>query len=180
MNLKLYFISLSTLLFYLLALAQEPAGNGRRNELRVDVINPGFELAGPNQQPLSWETTAAEKVRLDRTAARSGESCLVIQHADWDQSVVLSRPVILKIGHLYQLRAWVKSEAGFHESSRPISDTGSRVPEHGIISLYQPFTRGGRHPGLASDYGAVYRHPQKRPNSVTSGVQRKGPGKSMV
>ena len=84
----------------------------------VIVENPGFESVNSQGFPLGWSSEvdsagAAVRIVLDRTQSHSGQNALLIAHAQWKRSTVCSEPVPLKVGRLYRLSGWVKTESAF-------------------------------------------------------------------
>ncbi|MFC2088656.1 C45 family autoproteolytic acyltransferase/hydrolase [Calditrichota bacterium] len=81
--------------------------------IKIEIKNFSFELPIIKQNIPKWSTENKATVSLDNRQIKFGKSSLKIDHPDWQQSTIISDPVELKIGHLYKLSAWIKSENAF-------------------------------------------------------------------
>jgi hypothetical protein len=79
-----------------------------QNKLKVN--NHSFEVVSPGQQPDSWLISNG---KIDNRISIDGENSVFIHHQDWNSSQITSDVVELKIGHLYKLSAWIKTEGAF-------------------------------------------------------------------
>lgn len=80
----------------------------------VTVANNGFETLDASGFPAQWQTmdvTKGMQVTVDRTGARSGKNSLKMTHGNWGKSTAVSGPVTLKVGRLYRLSGWVKTQS---------------------------------------------------------------------
>jgi Phospholipase B/Carbohydrate binding domain len=78
--------------------------------LKLD--NNSFEALDGKGLPLHWQLkTHAGEMKGDMQNAHSGSNSLMISHKNWTQSQLLSNPVTLKVGHLYRLSGWIKTDS---------------------------------------------------------------------
>ncbi|NIM15072.1 MAG: hypothetical protein GTO45_24175 [Candidatus Aminicenantes bacterium] len=79
----------------------------------ITVPNNGFEKIDARRFPVQWylKTGEKEQVKIDSQNAHSGENSLLISHQQWKKSTVVSDPLSFKVGHLYRLSGWVKTES---------------------------------------------------------------------
>lgn len=79
----------------------------------VDVANPGFEQTAASSLPADWELDGAlpAGAQARRVASGRGGSHAIELGSETPGSItVRSREVRLRIGHLYRLSAWVRTE----------------------------------------------------------------------
>ncbi len=86
-----------------------------------EIPNNSFENLDKNGFPMNWYmeepgTKDYISASIDPKEAHADQKSLCIRHHRWDRSTVISEPVILKVGHLYRLSGWIKTEAA---QSRP-------------------------------------------------------------
>lgn len=80
------------------------------------VINPGFEEPGDSGGPRGWRLEAGRAgggaVALERTGAlpHSGASSVCLTAAAPGSGMALSDPVELRVGRVYRLSGWIRSE----------------------------------------------------------------------
>ncbi|MEW6744642.1 MAG: C45 family autoproteolytic acyltransferase/hydrolase [Planctomycetota bacterium] len=113
-----------TLLALTLPVRAAPHPQNADGPAEIAITNPGFEHATPRGLPAGWEiATPAPEASISRAfeSAHSGAACLQITHARPASSTLLSEPVGLRVGHLYRLSAWIRTEQAF-------SDATSRYP----------------------------------------------------
>ena len=80
--------------------------------------------------------------------AHSGQHSVLISHENWQQSVLVSDPLQLQIGHLYQLSAWVRTQDA-------VSDENKRYPTAVAACLSMasfPFTNHSPTAGASGDW----------------------------
>lgn len=82
---------------------------------QVVAPNPGFEEADGDGQPLQWQSGAVPggtnaALMVDSQTAHSQKNSLLLNHEDWNSSAALSAPLTLKVGRLYKLGAWIKTQ----------------------------------------------------------------------
>jgi hypothetical protein len=82
------------------------------------IQNPGFEQKSPDGTPEGWSTVSGV---VDGSTKHSGSSALRFQHDQWASSTAVSSVIPLKVGHIYRLTAWMKSEA-------VVSDPNAQYP----------------------------------------------------
>jgi hypothetical protein len=115
----------------------------------MPLSNSGFETADANALPAGWQVRGHGKT--DTAVFHSGAKSLKFSHGDWGQSAVLSGPLRLKVGHLYRLSGWLKTEAA---ETRPLD----RYPTSVAACLTMeslPFTNHSPSMGGASDWTKI-------------------------
>lgn len=123
---------------------------------KLPLENAGFETAQADGAPRGWTVSGLEKagvksVQLDSRAVHSGSKSLKFHHNGWQKSVALSQPLKLKVGHLYRLSGWVKTEAA---ETYPLD----RFPTPVAACLTMeslPFTNHSPSVGASADWSRV-------------------------
>jgi hypothetical protein len=118
---------------------------------RIDVKNSGFESLDSNNHPINWKTDNPTSVQIDPQNARSGSTSLKIHHPDEQSTIVISETIDMKIGHLYKLSAWVKTEEAF---SNPMDRYPTSVPACITMSSF-PFTNHSPTVGATNDWQKI-------------------------
>ena len=77
----------------------------------IKFSNSDFEANGSSNSPSNWKIESRGNVLIDGTNAHSGSSSLKVSHDTWTRTKLSSEEVILKVGHVYKLSGWVKSES---------------------------------------------------------------------
>jgi hypothetical protein len=82
----------------------------------VQLPNSGFEILDASGFPVHWHSkvkgiTPGIRVKIDSQHAHSGEKSLHMSHGQWGKSVLASDPLTFKVGELYRLSGWVKTES---------------------------------------------------------------------
>jgi hypothetical protein len=120
----------------------------------VPLANPGFESAGAGPLPVGWSLDGppCTGTQVRRAApGRSGEAALELSAPVAASLVVASEPVVLQVGHLYRLSAWVRTE-------RAVSDPLARYPTAVPAALTMasfPFTNHSPAVGETRDWTFV-------------------------
>lgn len=132
-----------TLLFFsIVALASEKA------PVVIGIQNAGFENGMTGWKVRS--KTGIHKVELS-SIGHSGKASLLVKNAGGDSVTITSQPVDLKVGHLYKLSGWIKSEGAF---SDPMARYPTALPA--CLSMYSfPFTNNSPAVGATSDWQYV-------------------------
>ncbi len=117
----------------------------------IDLKNRGFESSNSEKLPSGWSTDNPESVKIDLQNFRSGNSSLQIHHPYQQNTIVISEPVELKIGHLYQLSAWVKTQDAF---SNPTDRYPTSVAACITMSSF-PFTNHSPSAGATKDWQKI-------------------------
>lgn len=73
----------------------------------IKIANAGFESGNS-----SWKISGDGNVQADNNA-HSGSKSVLINHADWNKTTLVSEEINLKVGHIYKLSAWAKTESLF-------------------------------------------------------------------
>ncbi len=85
-------------------------------DLPVKIANNGFEKIAENGLPTDWQVESRVirepgiEIRIDKSSGQDSPTSLFIFHPEAAQSTVLSEPVSLKVGRLYRLSGWIKTE----------------------------------------------------------------------
>jgi hypothetical protein len=133
---------LNVLLFQLSVQAQN---------VSIAIKNSSFESLDSNSHPINWKADNPASVQIDGQHARSGSSSLKIHHPNEQSTIVISEPIEMKIGHLYKLSAWVKTEAAF---SNPMDRYPTSVPACITMSSF-PFTNHSPAVGATNDWQKI-------------------------
>jgi len=85
-------------------------------DVPVEVANNDFETLDAQGVPVHWtiegETgKAGITVTADKGNFHSGDHSLMIAHDRWGQTGVVSQPLQLKVGHLYRLSGWLRTQS---------------------------------------------------------------------
>ncbi len=75
----------------------------------IKFANNGFETAAQNL-PGSWKVDSQGKVGLDKSTVHSGSYSVAIEHVGWGKTTISSEEITLKVGHVYKLSGWIKTE----------------------------------------------------------------------
>ena len=125
------------------------AGVPLHADTTVPVTNPGFEAAGAAGAPAGW--SIADGASRDATLGHGGAASLRIANVAPAEVTATSEPVRLKVGHLYRLSAWVRTD-------RALSDATSRYPTAVPAALTMasfPFTNHSPAVGATADWTRV-------------------------
>lgn len=122
---------------------------------QISIANPGFERAGRGGIPEGWNLTTimpgGNSVKVDRTYARSGNASLLISNATPASVIVRSGEIELRVGHLYRLSGWIRTESAFAD---PTSRYPTAVPACLTMASF-PFTNHSPTVGASSDWSKV-------------------------
>lgn len=126
------------------------------SDVSPDVVNSGFENLDDRGFPVHWTIvdgtgTDGIQVSADAGVFHSGKQALSVSHDCWGQSTVESEPVRLRVGHLYRLSGWVKTESAH-------TDPIDRYPTPAAAALTMgsfPFTNHSPSVGGDSDWYKV-------------------------
>lgn len=82
---------------------------------KLQISNPGFEQKTSENKPSDWQSDLKgdAQVMLDSRTVHEGNSSLLVTNKDFSRTSVVSGQVGLKIGGLYRLSAWVKTESAY-------------------------------------------------------------------
>lgn len=76
----------------------------------IKFFNGDFEITGSSGLPGSWKVESQGKVLIDNTNAHGGSSSIQVNHDIWTRTKISSEEVNLKVGRVYKLSGWVKTE----------------------------------------------------------------------
>ena len=108
MSSKIIFLFIIAATF--LSNSQNKAQNISSSDKKIEIKNNDFENLSGSSSVLNWQFSNSSTTSVDQSISKSGSNSLLIIHNDWNKSEVISDPVELKIGHLYKLSAWIKTE----------------------------------------------------------------------
>jgi hypothetical protein len=74
-------------------------------QTEIKIANPGFEEVNKD-----WKITGGGNVSYDNLF-HSGSKSISVNHPDWNQTTISSEEVKMKVGHVYKLSAWAKTES---------------------------------------------------------------------
>ena len=75
---------------------------------QLAIQNPGFE-----DSDTAWRISGNGKISFDASSVKSGNKSIVIEHERENKTILTSSEVILKVGHIYKLSVWAKTESVF-------------------------------------------------------------------
>jgi hypothetical protein len=112
----------------------------------INVKNNSFENSLSNEE---W--SSERNVTSVKGIAYQGSHSLAVDHQDWDKTTIHSGPVELKVGHLYKLSAYIKTE---NAVTNPIDRYPT--PVAACISMESfPFTNHSSSVGATKDWTKV-------------------------
>ncbi len=76
----------------------------------IRFSNNDFEAAAGNGSPINWKIDSQAKIFIDNVNAHGGSSSLLVNHDVWTKTKISSEEVTLKVGRVYKLSGWVKTE----------------------------------------------------------------------
>jgi len=139
----------------LVAGAQSARGEAS-DEAVIEVFNPGFERVEAGGWVSGWraEESDAELVQVlaDTEVVHGGVGSLRVGCASPTSVTITSEPVRLRVGHLYRLSGWIRTEG-------LISDPTSRYPTAvpSCLSMTSfPFTNHSPAVGATSPWTLVW------------------------
>lgn len=123
---------------------------------KIDVSNGDFETILGNKMPASWKIQqpfpdSESRVLPVSEGAFSGRNCLMISHKKMAETVVLSDAVHLKVGRLYKISGYIKTEDAF-------TDPTDRYPTSVAACLRMeslPFTNHSPSVGASTSWEPV-------------------------
>ena len=118
---------------------------------QIQINNNDFEIISSNNLPVNWVVTSGNSVFVDKSIKKSGSYSLSINNSDWEQSEIISEMVNLKIGELYKLSAWVKSE---NVETNPIDQYPTSVGACITMESF-PFTNHSPTVGATKDWTII-------------------------
>jgi len=146
----------SAIVFWVLAAAVAHAGAAAELNPRIHINNGGFEQAGASEAPLGWSLDAdssrgAVTFRQTSDAARAGAASLAVDSPGLGSAVVVSDPVELKVGRVYRLSGWIRTQGLL---SDPMARYPTAVPACLSMESF-PFTNHSPAVGADSDWTRV-------------------------
>lgn len=106
-NIRLFYLTLFLIIGFSILFA---------GDTQLQLPNNGFETLDAQGFPTHWRIETKEivpgiQVKIDRQMAHSGEKSLHMSHSQWGKSVLASEPLAFKVGELYRLSSWIKTES---------------------------------------------------------------------
>jgi hypothetical protein len=118
---------------------------------QIKILNPGFEKLTSSGSAENWKIEPTGKVEFTKNAFHSGNISAFITHDNWAQSVLSSEEIKLKVGHIYKLSAWIRSENAF---TNPIDQYPTPVAAAITMESF-PFTNSSPSVGATKDWEKV-------------------------
>lgn len=117
----------------------------------IPLKNPGFEKSGGSGNAENWSVIAGSKVNLNNKVFYSGSQSLQMSHDQWNQSTILSEEINLKVGHVYKLSGWIKTENAYTD---PIDQYPTPVAACLTMESF-PFTNNSPSAGSTRDWQKI-------------------------
>lgn len=137
-----YFFVLFIISFNILLLPQN---------VQIKINNDGFETSS-GIMPASWKSASGENQAASVAAeAHTGKASLLITHNEFKSSCIVSEDVKLKVGNLYKLSAWIKTEKAF---TKEISQYPTPVAACITMESF-PFTNNSQAVGASNNWQKV-------------------------
>ena len=125
--------------------------NSYPQDIQLKVSNDGFEESS-GVIPSGWKTASGDNAVLSADKiSHTGKSSLLISHPDYKSTCVISEEVKLKIGNLYKLTGWIKTEKAF-------TNGGAQYPTPVAACLTMqsfPFTNNSQSVGATYDWQKI-------------------------
>jgi hypothetical protein len=114
-------MNLHTILFSLIATSCGVVqAHAVDTDILIPVENSGFEKTFSMDRPLDWVLVGKKddgsQTGIDQSSAHGGQRSLLIKHLKARSTTWVSSPVTLKIGQLYRLQGWIKTEQCFSDA----------------------------------------------------------------
>ena len=142
------YLSLISILIMALAAATALADE------KLEVPNTGFESAAdglPAEWTLAAEVADGNSVAVDSSVAHSGAGSLLISNAVPGSVTLMSAPVEMRVGHLYRLSGWLKTENAFSDGT---AQYPTPVPAC-LTMMSFPFTNHSQPVGATRDWQRI-------------------------
>lgn len=117
----------------------------------ITLKNPGFEKSGGSGNAENWSVIAGSIVNLNNKVFYSGSQSLQMSHDQWNQSTILSEEINLKVGHVYKLSGWIKTENAYTD---PIDQYPTPVAACLTMESF-PFTNNSPSAGSTRDWQKI-------------------------
>ncbi|MDP2038718.1 MAG: carbohydrate binding domain-containing protein, partial [Ignavibacteria bacterium] len=109
----------------------------------ISVKNAGFEENGN-----TWKISGKGNVIFDGSVFHDGNKSVLVEHSDWNKTQIASEEVSLKVGHIYRLSGWAKSELVFSNNYDQYP-----TPVAACLTMESfPFTNSSPTVGATSDW----------------------------
>jgi hypothetical protein len=118
---------------------------------QIKILNPGFEKLNSSGSAENWIVDSKGKVEFTKRTFHSGNISVFINHDNWAQSFLSSEEINLKVGHIYKLSAWVKTENAF---TNPIDQYPTSVAAALTMESF-PFTNSSQSIGSTKDWQKI-------------------------
>jgi len=112
-------------------------------QINIPVKNSGFE-----ESANGWKFQGNGKIVFDGAVANNGDMSISIDHSDWMKTKVESEEVHLKVGHVYKLTCYAKTESVISNSYEQYP-----TPVAACITMESfPFTNNSTAIGATNDW----------------------------
>lgn len=118
---------------------------------QIKILNPGFEKLTPSGSAENWGVESTGQIEFTNSSFRTGKTSAAMIHEKWARSVLSSDEINLKVGHVYKLSAWIKTEDAF---TNPIDQYPTPVAAAITMESF-PFTNSSTSIGATKDWQKV-------------------------
>lgn len=119
--------------------------------IQITIPNNGFEKQIVSGAIENWKVETDEKVELSKNVFHNGNISASFVHENWGQSVLMSDEISLKVGHIYKLSAWIKTENAF---TNPINQYPTSIAATVTMESF-PFTNSSPSVGATKEWEKV-------------------------
>jgi hypothetical protein len=134
------------------------SNNSNISIIKLPIPNSGFETTGADGFPVQWHLDDTLKtdgnvfgIMVDSQTVHSGNKSLSVELNHWGQCTLLSAPLSFKVGQLYRLSGWVKTESAV---TWPTNRYPTSVPACLTMASF-PFTNHSPSVGATSDWKKI-------------------------
>lgn len=118
---------------------------------QIKISNSGFEKHNAQGYAENWKVETTARIEFSKNIFHAGNSSAAILHDNWAQSILTSEEINLKVGHIYKLSAWIKSENAF---TNPIDQYPTPVAAAITMESF-PFTNSSPSVGATKDWEKI-------------------------
>ncbi|MDP4116215.1 MAG: C45 family autoproteolytic acyltransferase/hydrolase, partial [Bacteroidota bacterium] len=119
---------------------------------QIEISNPSFENIDAQSLPLSWtaQNATSSEIKTDNIC-HSGLRSICVVHQDYNSVSLLSSPIKFKVGILYKLSAFIKTQ---NAVTKPESQYPTSLPACISMSSF-PFTNHSEAAGGTQDWKKI-------------------------
>lgn len=118
---------------------------------QIKISNSNFEDITGNT-PINWKPVSEDNSAVSAdNISHTGKSSILITHKEYNKTCVLSESVNLKVGNLYKLTGWIKTEKAFTKENAQYP-----TPVAGCLTMQSfPFTNSSVAVGATKDWQKI-------------------------